>query len=483
MWVWQNSQWPNFKYAPAAFGEEVSRFHRVAERLYGRLEGLREADRVDALVDLMTAEAIKTSAIEGEALDRDSVRSSIKAHMGFASPDAASRDAKADGVAILMTDVRQQWRLPLTEALLCSWQASVIHDSSLRSVDRGHYRSHAMEIVSGPIGRERVHYRAPPPEQVPVEMAKFLDWYNHGGPTHGDAALAGLVRAGVAHAWFEMIHPFDDGNGRVGRAIVDHALSQDLGFPTLGGLSSAIEHHRKDYYGELQAISHGDLDLNRWLRFFIGMVNEAQTLAKQQVDFVLDKTRFYDAHGEALNARQARVVARLFAEGPKGFDGDLTTKKYEKIAKCPNRTASRDLADLMEKGAIVQLPGSGRSTRYALATVATMEALGVGHDKPQGADALLRAAGIDNVALYPANPGMRYTGMIVAADAQYVVQQVAAHTYIAHKAQALTPAPQSGQRVSIHQNTVTPSPIAEVTASSGHVHSKARSPRNLDQNN
>ncbi|MCB1817964.1 MAG: Fic family protein [Gammaproteobacteria bacterium] len=456
MWVWQNSQWPEFRYDPASFDGDVSRFHRVAERLYGRLEGLREADRVDALVDLMTSEAIKTSAIEGETLDRDSVRSSIKAHMGFAGPETASRDAKADGVATLMTDVRQQWRLPLTEALLCSWQASVIPDSSLRSLERGHYRSHAMEIVSGPIGRERVHYQAPPPEQVSAEMATFLDWYNGCGPAEGEQALAGPVRAGVAHAWFEMIHPFDDGNGRVGRAIADHALSQDLGFPTLGGLSSAIEHHRKDYYGELQAISRGNLDLNRWLRFFIGMVNEAQTLAKQQVDFVLDKTRFYDAHGEALNERQARVVARIFAEGPKGFDGDLTTKKYEKIAKCPNRTASRDLADLMEKGAIVPLPGGGRSTRYALATLATMNALGEGNDKPQGADALLKAAGIEDVALYPANPGMRYTGMIVAVDAQTVVQQVAAHTYIAHKASALSPSPQPGQRVSIHQNTVTP---------------------------
>ncbi|MCP5441068.1 MAG: DUF4172 domain-containing protein, partial [Chromatiaceae bacterium] len=150
MWVWQNRQWPEFRYDPASFDGEVSRFHRVAERLYGRLEGLREADRVDALVDLMTSEAIKTSAIEGETLDRDSVRSSIKAHMGFASPETASRDVKADGVATLMTDVRQQWRLPLTEALLCSWQASVIPDSSLRSLERGQYRSHAMEIVSGP---------------------------------------------------------------------------------------------------------------------------------------------------------------------------------------------------------------------------------------------------------------------------------------------------------------------------------------------
>ena len=185
------------------------------------------------------------------------------------------------------------------------------------------------------------------------------------------------------------------------------------------------------------------------------MVNESQTLAKQQVDFVLDKTRFYDAHGDGLNERQARVVARIFAEGPKGFDGDLTTAKYEKIAKCANRTASRDLADLMDKGAIVQLPGGGRSTRYALATVATMATLGIDDEKPQRAEALLKSVGIEDVALYPANPGMRYTGPIVAADAQHVVQQVAAATFIAHQAGAFAQPPKPGQRVSIHQNTVT----------------------------
>ena len=456
MWTWQNTDWPNFRYDPAAFDSDVNQFRRVAERLYGRLEGLRENDRADALVDLMTSEAIKTSAIEGETLDRNSVRSSIKAHLGLASPETASRDAKADGVATLMTDVRQQWRQPLSDELLCSWQASVIQDSPLRSLTRGQYRAHDMEIVSGPIGRERIHYKAPPPDQVPGEMAQFLDWYNGSGPAQGDKALPGPVRAGVAHAWFEMIHPFDDGNGRVGRAIAEHALSQDLGFPALGGLSSAIAEHRKDYYAELQAVSQGDMDLTRWLGFFTGMVNEGQQLAKQQVDFVLDKTRFYDAHGDELNERQARVVARIFAQGPKGFDGDLTTKKYEKIAKCPNRTASRDLADLMEKGALVQLPGGGRSTRYALATVATMTALGVEDEKPQGAEALLKSAGIEDVAIYPANPGMRYTGPIIAADAAHVVQQVAAHTYIAHQAGALNPMPKPGERVRIHQNTVTP---------------------------
>lgn len=455
MWVWQNSDWPNFDYDPAAFDGEVNQFHRVAERLYGRLEGLHENDRADALVDLMTAEAIKTSAIEGETLDRHSVRSSIQAHLGLAKSDSGSRDAKADGVAILMTDVRQQWPQPLSDELLCSWQASVIQDAPLRSIDRGQYRTHDMEIVSGPIGRERVHYQAPPPEQVPAEMARFLDWYNGSGPAQGDNALHGPVRAGIAHAWFEMIHPFDDGNGRVGRAIADHALSQDLGFPALGGLSSAIAEHRKDYYAELQGVGTGDLNLNRWLGFFAQMVNESQTLAKQQVDFVLDKTRFYDAHGDGLNERQARVVARIFAEGPKGFDGDLTTAKYEKIAKCANRTASRDLADLMDKGAIVQLPGGGRSTRYALATVATMATLGIDDEKPQGAEALLKSVGIEDIALYPANPGMRYTGPIVAADAQHVVQQVAAATFIAHQAGAFAQPPKPGQRVSIHQNTVT----------------------------
>ena len=166
-----------------------------------------------------------------------------------------------------------------------------------------------------------------------------------------------------------MIHPFDDGNGRVGRAIADHALSQSLGYPTTACLATAIEGDKKSYYLQLEKASRGSLDVNVWLDYFADMVIKAQEIAREEVDFVLAKTRFYEAYGDQLNDRQARMVSRVFAEGRKGFEGGITTRKYEAITKCPNRTASRDLSDLVAKGMIIPLPGGGRTTRYELAVV------------------------------------------------------------------------------------------------------------------
>jgi Fic family protein len=223
-----------------------------------------------------------------------------------------------------------------------------------------------MQIVSGPYGREKVHYEAPPATQVPDEMARFLDWYNQTSPSNRDKKMPGITRSGITHLWFEVIHPFDDGNGRVGRAIADHALSQSLGYPTTACLATAIEGDKKNYYLQLEKASRGSLDVNSWLDYFADRVIKAQEIAREEVNFVLAKTRFYKAHGDQLNDRRARMVSRVFAEGRKGFEGGITTKKYEAITKCPNRTASRDLSDLVAKGAIIPLPGGGRTTRYEL---------------------------------------------------------------------------------------------------------------------
>jgi Fic family protein len=200
-------------------------------------------------------------------------------------------------------------------------------------------------------------------------MAMFLDWYNQSSPLNGDQEIPGIARAGIAHLWFEVIHPFDDGNGRVGRAISDHALSQYLGYPTTACLATAIEADKKSYYLQLEKASRGNLDVNGWLDYFSDTVNQAQEIAREEVDFVLAKTRFYEAYRDQLNDRQARMVSRVFSEGRKGFEGGITTRKYEAITKCPNRTASRDLSDLVAKGIIIPLPGGGRTTRYELTTV------------------------------------------------------------------------------------------------------------------
>lgn len=201
-----------------------------------------------------------------------------------------------------------------------------------------------------------------------MKMSEFLEWYNRASLSNGHKILSGIGRAGIARLWFEVIHPFDDGNGRTGRAIADHALSQSLGHPTTACLATAIEGDKKSYYLHLEEASHGSLNVDTWLDYFADRVIQAQEIAKEEVDFVLAKTRFYEAYGDQLNDRQGRMVSRVFAEGRKGFEGGITTRKYEAITKCPNRTASRDLSDLVAKGIISPLSGGGRTTRYELTT-------------------------------------------------------------------------------------------------------------------
>ena len=318
----------------------------------------------------MLSEAIKTSAIEGEDLDRESVRSSLLSLITSDTlPD--NSDQKAAGAAMLLVDVRKNGLTSLTHDLLGKWQSMAVPEQRYTPVLRGAYRNDPspMQIVSGPYGREKVHYEAPPANRVYDEMARFLDWYNQASPLNMDNKLPGIARAGIAHLWFEVIHPFDDGNGRVGRAIADHALSQFLGYPTTACLATAIEGDKKSYYLQLEKASRGSLDVNGWLDYFADRVIKAQEIAREEVDFVLAKTRFYETYGDQLNDRQARMVLRVFSEGRNGFEGRITTRKYQVITKCPNRTASRDLSDLVTKGIITPLPGGGRTTRYELTVV------------------------------------------------------------------------------------------------------------------
>ncbi|MCY4227820.1 MAG: DUF4172 domain-containing protein [Gammaproteobacteria bacterium] len=369
-WVWQHPEWANFRYDCRRLDDRELEFRLSSERLAGRLEALSIASQKDVLVNLMLSEAIKTSAIEGENLDRDSVRSSLLSLIVTDTlPDKADR--KSAGAASLLVDVRKNWQDSLTHDLLGKWQSMIVTEERFSSILRGAYRNNPspMQIVSGPYGREKVHYEAPSAAQVPTEMAKFLDWYNRTSPLIGGKNLSGIARAGIAHLWFEVIHPFDDGNGRVGRAISDHALSQSLSYPTTACLATATEVNKKSYYLELERTSRGGLVIDHWLDYFADLVIQAQEIAKDEVDFVLAKTRFYDAYADRLNDRQANMVSRVFAEGRKGFEGGITTRKYETITKCPNRTASRDLSDLVAKGILVPLSGGGRSICYELASV------------------------------------------------------------------------------------------------------------------
>lgn len=378
-WIWRQPDWPDFRYDKRALEDRELEFRINSERLAGRFEALPTASQKDATIDLMLSEAIKTSAIEGEDLDRESVRSSLL-YLITSDTLPENSDQKVAGAASLLVDVRRNWRTSLTHDLLGKWQSMAVPEQRYTSILRGLYRNDPspMQIVSGPYGREKIHYEAPPAAQVPGEMAGFIDWYNDTSPLIGEKPLPGIARAGIAHLWFEVIHPFDDGNGRVGRAISDHALSQSLGYPTTACLATAIAGDKKSYYLQLERASRGNLDVDNWLDYFADRVINAQEIAREEVDFVLGKTRFYDVYGDQLNDRQARMVSRIFAEGRKGFEGGITTRKYQAITRCPNRTASRDLSDLVAKGIISPLPGAGRTTRYELAVV---EPAGFGFEK------------------------------------------------------------------------------------------------------
>jgi Fic family protein len=369
-WIWQQPDWPGFRYDERPLEHRELEFRLNSERLAGSFDALPVASQEDATIDLMLSEAIKTSAIEGEDLDRESVRSSLLSLITSDTlPD--NSDQKAAGAALLLVDVRKNWQTALTHDLLGKWQSMAIPEQRYTPILRGAYRNDPspMQIVSGPYGREKVHYEAPPAARVPDEMVKLIEWYKQTSPLSGDKIIPGIARAGIAHLWFEVIHPFDDGNGRVGRAIADHALSQSLGYPTTACLATAIEGDKKSYYLQLEKASRGGVEVNTWLDYFADRVIKAQDIAREEVDFVLAKTRFYDAYGDQLNERQARMVSRVFAEGRRGFEGGITTRKYEAITRCPNRTASRDLSDLVAKGIIIPLPGGGRTTRYELTIV------------------------------------------------------------------------------------------------------------------
>lgn len=381
---WQHPDWPNFTFEANAGQAAHNEFTLNAGKLTGRVSALTKTDQYDAYLELMMSEAISTSAIEGEKLDRDSVRSSLKNHLGLSVPPIRVNDPKAEGIAALMMDVRKNAHQPLTKQMLCHWHEMVIPEGGiLRQPLRGRYRhsQEPMQIVSGPIGYEQVHYVAPPADQLNAEMARFLDWYND--TSSGDRKsqqMTGITRAAIAHLWFESIHPFDDGNGRIGRAIAEHALGQSLGQPPLLSLSSAVESDRNEYYQQLNNASRADMDITPWINYFSNTVAKAQVQASDKISFVLDKAKFWTQHESTpMNERQHKLISKMFEVGKCGFESGINAKKYQNMTSCSKATATRDLTDLKQKGILANLPGSGRSTRYELVLSKTSMTLVFAH--------------------------------------------------------------------------------------------------------
>jgi Fic family protein len=365
-WIWQHPEWPHFRWDSAALAQPLAAARRAQGELLGMGRLLDPDSDVLAQIEVLTSEGVATSAIEGERFDPRAVRSSLARRLGLPTAGLPAPPRSVEGLVDLLLDATQKLRRPLSAGMLSNWQAALFPTgrSGLSRIRIGQLRGAApMRIVSGPIERQRVHYEAPPRKGLGRELKRFLDWFNERPPD-----VDGLLRAGVAHAWFELIHPFEDGNGRVGRALLDRALAQDENRSTrLYSLSARFMAVRNDYYDALQALSVGTLDATAWLRWFLDQVVAACSESAHTVERVLEKARFWMRHGQSgLNTRQHKALNALLDAGPDGFVGGMTNKKYAHLNRVSPATAQRDLSDLAVRG-ILRTFGAGRSVRYDLA--------------------------------------------------------------------------------------------------------------------
>ena len=368
-WNLQLPDWPDFRFDADRIRTFEEQFLKGSGVVIGALHHL-DADSRDGLtIELISQEVVDSSAIEGEILDRDSVQSSLARHLGFAADQRRASAAEA-GAAELMADVYRNHAAPLDDKTLFAWHAMLMNGR--RDIaDIGRYRTHedAMQIVSGALHAPRVHFEAPASDAVPMEMARFIAWFNDSAPSSratDSGQLPAITRAAISHLWFESIHPFEDGNGRIGRAIAEKALAQNLAAPTLTALAETINRHRKAYYAALHLGSQSN-DIDAWLAWFADIVIEAQARTITRIRFLIDKTRLLDRLRGQINERQEKALVRLFREGPDGFEGGLSAGNYRTITGAALATATRDLADLVDKGALIRT-GERRYARYHLAT-------------------------------------------------------------------------------------------------------------------
>lgn len=362
-WNWQQEDWPNFKYDKGQLENLESCFLQETGILLGAFKHLNKEDKDALTINLMSNEALKTSEIEGEYLNRISVHSSIRQQFGLQTSLQKVGPAE-QGIAEMIVDVYRSFSESLTHIKLFSWHEMLTKGRS-DLIDIGRYRTHEdpMQVVSGAIHAPKVHFEAPPSLRMTEEMEGFISWFNDTSPA-GRTPLPPLTRASIAHLYFICIHPFEDGNGRIGRAISEKALAQSFGHPTLIALSYVIEKHRKAYYSALEKANQSN-EITGWLVNFANTILEAQQYTQHYVEFLIGKTKLYDRLRGSLNERQEKVLARLFREGPEGFEGGLSAENYIRIAKTSRATATRDLQDLVTKEVLVRT-GERKYTRYTL---------------------------------------------------------------------------------------------------------------------
>jgi Fic family protein len=362
-WNWQIEEWPEFTFDATALAALEARFLTTSGVLVGSCNHLEESDLSNLRVELMSEEALKTSEIEGEFLNRDSLQSSIRQQFGLQT-DSRRISPAEQGISEVTVQVYQTWADPLTDQVLWAWHTMLTRGRNDLE-DIGCYRTSPefMQVVSGPVSKRKVHFEAPPSSRLQPEVVLFNTWFNQTVPG-GVKPLPALIRSGIAHLWFVSIHPFEDGNGRLGRFIAEKALSQNLGRPSLIALAHAIEADRKAYYAALQKVNQR-LEITDWLEWFAQTVLDAQEYTIRNIRFLVEKSKLYARLGGSLNERQQKVLARMFREGLSGFKGGLSAENYITISKTSASTATRDLQDLVAKGAL-RRTGERKQTRYHL---------------------------------------------------------------------------------------------------------------------
>jgi Fic family protein len=362
-YIHERNEWPAFHWQAEILATSLANVRHRQGRLIGRMEALGLKLRAEAVLQTLTEDVIKTSDIEGEQLDKEQVRSSIARRLGMDIAGLVPAERHVEGVVEMMLDATQNYQLPLTAPRLFAWHASLFPTgrSGITKITIGDWRTPAtepMQVVSGAIGREKVHFQAPAADRLAAEMARFFAWFE------AETGVDPVIKAGIAHLWFITIHPFEDGSGRIARAIADLALARsENSAQRFYSMSSQIRIERNRYYEMLERTQKGGLDITPWLQWFLDCLSRAFDKADETLNVVKAKARFWDAvKGKPLNARQQLVLNRFID----GFDGKLTSSKWAKLAKCSQDTASRDIDDLVRKGILQRSAAGGRSTSYEI---------------------------------------------------------------------------------------------------------------------
>lgn len=364
-YIWQHEHWRNFCFNSERLLRPLASVRKIQGRLLGMMEDLGFDESLRASAVSLEEDAMQTAAIEGETLDREGVRSSIARHLGLPYAGLRPADRAVDGLVQVLLDATRNYEKPLTAERLYGWHGALFPTgySGFHKITVAAWRRSTMQVVSGPFGKQKVHYEAPPAEVLDKEMKFFLEWWAKGG-----AEMDGIIRAALAHLYFVTVHPFDDGNGRLARSITDMALAQDekTGM-RFYSLSAQIMRERDAYYAILERTQKGNGDVTEWLLWFFSYMERAIATAESTLNHIMLKAKFWKYHGKTdLNERQRKVLNRLLDVGPGGFEGGLTTRKYMGMTKTSRSTAWREIDDLLQKKLLQTLPGGGRNTAYEI---------------------------------------------------------------------------------------------------------------------